>query len=125
MHMVAHGLRDTNACRWTLGLQPCRDIYDFTMEVSTVSNRVANVNPDSKSDGSIRRLVAIVNWNLPLHLHGAAHRTVYAVKDDEQRVAAGLDYFAAVLVDCRTYQVSSERPQPFKRPCVIKPIRRL
>ena len=63
--------------------------------------------------------------NLLLHLHGAAHRSVDAIEHDEQRIAAGLDDPAAMLVDCWVDQVAAESPQPFEGSASSKPIRRL
>ena len=78
-----------------------RHIHRIAMQVGSIGNRVADVDPDAKADGSIGRLVAIVDRNLLLHLHGAAHRAVYAVEHDQQRVAACLDNPAAMLLDRR------------------------
>jgi hypothetical protein len=57
------------------------------MQVSAIGNRVANVDPDAEADGSIGRLLAVKDRDLLLYLHGAAHRPVYAIEHDQQRVA--------------------------------------
>ena len=125
MHMVAHRSRDADTTRRTFGLKPCRDIHRVAMQVGSVGNRVANVDADAKADGSIRRLVAVVDWNLLLHLHGTAHRPVDAVEHDEQGIAAGLDDPAAMLLDRRVDQVAAESAQPSSVPASSNPIRRL
>jgi hypothetical protein len=61
----------------------------------------ANVNPDTKANGAILRLVAIQNWDLLLYLRGAADRPIYAVEDDEQGIATSLDDPATMLLDRR------------------------
>ena len=90
------------------------------MQVSPISNGVSNVDADAKADGSIRRLIAVVDRNLLLHLHGTAHRPVDAVEHDQQGVAAGLDDPAAMLLDRRVDQVAAESTQPFERSCVVQ-----
>ena len=97
LHMVAHCSRDADATRRTFGLKPCRHIHRVAVEVSAIGNRVAEVDPDAEADGPIRRLIAIMDRNLLLHLHGTAHRPVDAVEHDEQGIAAGLDDPAAML----------------------------
>ena len=77
--------------------------------------------PMRKRMRPIRRLVAIMDRHLLLHLHGTAHRPVDAVEHDQQRVAAGLDDPAAVLLDRRVDQVAPERAQPFERPGIVQP----
>ena len=120
MHMIAHRSRDTDAARRTLGLKSCRHIHRIAVHVSAIGNRIANVDPDAEADGSIGRLVAIVDRNLLLHLHGTAHRSVDAVEHDEQGVAAGLDDPAAMLLDRRIDQLSAERTQSLEGSRVIQ-----
>jgi len=69
------------------------------MQVRTIGNCVANVNPDTEADRSVRRLIGIENWNLLLHLHSAPHCTVDAIEHYQQRVAASLNNPAVVLLD--------------------------
>jgi hypothetical protein len=61
------------------------------MQVSSVGNRVAYINPDAKTNGAIRALVVVVEWTPLLHLYGAAHRTIDAIENNKERVAAGLN----------------------------------
>jgi hypothetical protein len=82
------------------------------MQVGSIGNRVANVNPDSKQNSSIWRLVLIIYRHLLLHLDGASHSAIDAVEDDEQGVAASLHDSTAVLADGRVYQVPTQSPQP-------------
>ena len=69
---------------------------------------------------SVRRLVSVVDRNLLLHLHGAAHRPVDAVEHDQQRVAAGLDDPATMLRRSLGRSRCGAMPQPFERPCIIQ-----
>ena len=48
--------------------------------------------------------------DLLLHLHGTAHRPVDAIEHDEQRVAAGIDDPAAVLLDRGVDEAACGRP---------------
>ncbi len=66
-----------------------------------MSDSITNVDADAEADGSISGLLAIVNGNLLLYLHRAAHRSVDAIEHDQQEVAAGLDDPAAMLLDGR------------------------
>ena len=96
------------------------------MQVSSVSNRVTDVDPDAKANGSIRRLISVVDRDLLLHLHSTAHRPVDAVEHDEQGIAASLDDPAAVLLDRWVYQVALRRVRSRSSvPTSSSPIRRL
>jgi hypothetical protein len=99
MHMVTHGSGNANASGRALNLKPCHDIHCLSVQVSSVGNGVANVDPYAKADASIGRLVGIVDRNLLLHFHGTAHGPIDAVKDDEQRISSGLDDPATMLAD--------------------------
>ena len=124
--MVAHGSRDADAARRTFGLKSRRDIHRVPVQVSAIGNRVANVDPDAEADGSIWRLVAVVDRHLLLHLHGAAHRPVDAVEHDEQGIAAGLDDPATMLLDRWVDQVRCGGVRSRSSvPASSNPIRRL
>ena len=119
--MITHRSRDADATRRTFSLKSRRHIHRVPVQISPIGNRVANVDPDAEADGSIRRLISVMDRNLLLHLHGAAHRSVDAVEDNQQRIAPGLDDPAAMLVDRRVYQVAAESPQSFESSNVIQP----
>src|SRR5690349_7598805 len=91
------------------------------MQVSAIGNRIANVNPDTKPDSSVRRLVAIQVGNLLLDLHGTAYSAIDAVEHDEQRIAASLDDAAAVLLNRRVDQIAAHGTQPRQGSSVVKP----
>src|SRR5262249_35092821 len=101
MYMVTHRSRDTDSTRWALRLKPCRHIHSVAVQVRSVGNGITDVDADSKADSLIGRLIPIVDRNLFLDLDGTAHRSVYAVEDDQRGIAAGLDDPAAVFVECR------------------------
>ena len=90
------------------------------MEVSSIGNRIANVDPNAETDGAIRRLAVIVGGSFSLDLHGTAHRTVYAIEHDEKGIAPSLDDPAAVLLYRRVYQVPAQSPQPLERSCIVQ-----
>jgi hypothetical protein len=75
------------------------------MQVSSIFNCVTDVDPNAKTDGTIRWRVAVISRYLLLDVHGATHRPVNAVEYHEQRVAAGLQNPAAVLPDYQIDQV--------------------
>ena len=119
--MITHRSRHADAARRTLGLKPCCHVDHVAVEVSPVGNHVADVDTDPKADGSIRRLLPVVDRNLLLHRHGTAYRAIYAVEHDQQRVATGLDDASAMLTDHRVDHVFAESTQPLKRSNVVKP----
>jgi hypothetical protein len=119
--MVAHRPRNTDSTRRAFSLEPCRHIHGVAMEISPIGNRVSNVDPDAKSDCLARRLIAVVNGNLLLHPHGAAHRSVNAIEHDKQRVAPCLHDPATMLTDRRVYQVFAQLPETLESSLVIQP----
>ena len=73
------------------------------MQVSAVSNRIPQIDPDAEAHGAVKRLIAIVFWDLLFNLYSALHRPVDAVEYNQQEVATRLDDLATVLVNCRIY----------------------
>ena len=71
--MIPDGSRYADSARWTLGFKPRRNIHSIPVQISPISNGVANVDPDPKTDGSIRRLIGVVYGDLLLYVHGASH----------------------------------------------------
>ena len=61
MYMVAHRSRDAYSARWTLGLEPGRDIHAVTMQVRAIGNDIADVDADTKPDVLVGRLIAVVD----------------------------------------------------------------
>ena len=83
MHVIAHGSRDANTTRRTFALKPRHYVHRVAMEVGSLGNHVADIDGDTKADGPIGGLVAIIVGHLPLHFHGTSHRTINAVEHDE------------------------------------------
>ena len=108
MHVIAHRPRNTDTARRTFGLNSCCHIHRVAVQVSSIGNCVANVDPDAKSNSPIGRLVAIVDGDLLLDMNRTAHRPVDAVEDDQQRVATGLNDLPAVLPDGRIDHLSAK-----------------
>ena len=48
------------------------------MEVRSIGNRVAKIDPDAEADASVGRLVGIMDRNLLLYLHGTPYGSVDA-----------------------------------------------
>ena len=123
--MVAHRSRDANSTRWTFRLKSCCHIHGVAVQVSSIGNRVANVDSNAEPDGTIRRLASIMDGNLLLYLHSAAHCPIDAIKHDEKRIAPSLDDPAAVLFYRRVYQVAAQSRSRSSVPASSRPIRRL
>ena len=98
MHMIPNRTRDADTTRWALGLKTGNYVHRISVQVSPVSNCVTNVDADTEAHGPIGRLVTVEHRHPLLHLHGTAHRPVYAVEDNQQGVATCLDDPAAVLL---------------------------
>ena len=83
VHVITHGSRDTDTTRRTFALQPRHDVDRAAMEVGALGDHVADIDGDTKADGPIGGLVAIIVRHLPLYFHGALHGAVNAVEHDE------------------------------------------
>jgi hypothetical protein len=66
--MIPHWAGNADAARWALGLKPCRHVHRIAVQVSSIGNRVAEVDPHTKADCSVRGLFAIQDRHLLLHL---------------------------------------------------------
>ena len=107
--MIAYGTRDTDATRRAFGLEPRSDIHGITVQISPISDGIANVDPNAKSDGSVEWLVTVVDRYLLLHPHGTAHRPIDAIENNEQGIATGLNDLAAVFLYRRVDYVPAKR----------------
>jgi hypothetical protein len=99
MHVVADRSRDTDATGRALRLKPCDHIHRVAVQISAISNRIAEIDADAEPDRPIWELVVVVARHLLLHLETAAHCAVNAVEHNEQGVTAGLDDPPAMLRD--------------------------
>src|SRR5690348_14838578 len=99
--MIANRPCNADATRRTLGLEPRSYIYRFTVEIRAIRDRVTNVDADTKANGPISTLLAIMNGDLLLHVDRTADGAINAIENNEERVATGLDDFAPVFVDRR------------------------
>ena len=123
--MIPHGARDANAPGRTLGLQPGCHVDAIAVKIGAVGDHVGDVDADTKTDAPIRRLVAVMDWHLLLHLDGTAHGAVDAVEYDQQRIAPGLDDPAAMLADRGIDQACRSARSRWIVPASSRPIRRL
>ena len=90
--MVAGTDRETQMLAWrALSLESCSNVNRIAMKVSSIGNRVADVNSNAKSDGAVRKLISVMERDPLLHLHCTTHRTVDAVEHNQQRIAPSLD----------------------------------
>jgi hypothetical protein len=121
LHMVPNWSRNANATGRAFGLDSSRDIHRFTVQISPVGNRVANIDSNAEADGSIGRLITVMYRNPLLYLHGTAHGPINAVEHNQERIAPSLDDPTAMLVDRGVYQVPTQRPKTCESSCVIRP----
>jgi hypothetical protein len=89
-------------------------------DISAIWNYISEVDAEAKADHPIGGLIAIVGGNLPLHVHGAAHRSINAVEHHEQRITPGVDDPTAMLVDGWVNQSAAEHAEPFEGSYVIQ-----
>ena len=118
--MIAHRSRDTDAAGGTLGLDSGRYIHGIAVQVCSIGDRVANVDPNAEPKGTIRWLISVMDRNLLLDLYGTTNCTVDAIEHYEQRIAPSLGDLAAMFVNRRVYQVAAQCPQPLQSSCVIQ-----
>src|SRR5690348_3031790 len=112
MHMVTYGSRDTDSAGRTLGLKPYCHIDRISVQIRSVAYRIAKVDADAEAHSKVRWLIAVVERNLLLDLHSATHRAVDAIKDDQERITAGLYDPAAVLLESWPNHLTSQMADP-------------
>ena len=67
-------------CR-AFSLESRRHIHRITMQVSSIGNRIANVDSDAEADGSVEWLIAVVDRYLLLNpRHNAQPRQCYRTR---------------------------------------------
>ena len=120
MQVIAHGSRDTDTARLAFSLEPRRHVHRIPVEISSICNRIANVNPDTETDRSLRWLISVMDRNLMLNLDSTAHRPVDAIEHDEKGIATSLNDPAAVFIDRRVNYVATKAPQPLERSCIVQ-----
>jgi hypothetical protein len=120
-HVVSNGASDANSTARALRLKPDRDVYNISMQVTSIRDGVADAYAYPKADGSIRRLAAIPNRYLLLNRDCTSHRAINAVEYHEKGIAAGLHDPATMCFYGRVYEISTEDPQSFQGPSIIHP----
>ena len=121
MYMISHRAGDADISWRAFRLKSNDYIYCVPVKVSSIGNRVANIDPDAEADGPVGRLVAITVGHLSLHVHCTAHRSVYAVEDNQQRIAPGLDDFPTMLLYRWVDDLPAERTQSVQSSGVVQP----
>src|SRR4051812_5739428 len=91
VYMVAHSPRYAYSARRTFGLEPGCHIHAISVQIRAIGNHVTDVDANTKSNGLIGRLIAIVDRHLLLHFDCAAHCSIDAIEHDEQRITSGLN----------------------------------
>jgi hypothetical protein len=91
------------------------------MQIGSVGNRIADVDPDPEKDSPIGRLVTVEQGNFLLHSDCEAQSSVDTIKYHQQGVAAGLNNSTAMAVDGWIDNFTAEPVQPFKRFEIIQP----
>ena len=80
VHVVADRPRDTYATGGAFGLESDRHIDRVTVKVSSIRDRIANVDPDPKADSPIMRLINIKAGKILLHFDRKAYRPIDAIE---------------------------------------------
>jgi hypothetical protein len=91
------------------------------VKVSSIRDRIANVDPDPKVDSPIMRLINIKAGKILLHFDCEAYRPIDAVEYHQQGVAAGLNNSAAMPVEGRIDNTAPELAQPVEGLQVVQP----
>ncbi len=120
MHVIPDRSGHTYTPRWALSLKPDRHIDRVTVQISAIRDRIADVDPDPKADGPIRKLVTIKDRNILLHLDRKAYCPIDTVEYHQQGVAAGLNNPAAMSVEGRIDDLAPEFAQPLERLQVVQ-----
>jgi hypothetical protein len=83
MHVVTHRARDANLPGGTYRLEPYGYVYRFAVQVCSVWDGIAYIDPSSEANGALRRLIGVKDWNLLLHLDGTAYGPIDAIEHDK------------------------------------------
>src|SRR5262249_45950913 len=95
------------------------DINDVAVQVGSIGDCIADVEPDAEPDSQTGLLLTFVRGHTFLHRHGGTHRSIDTVEHGEQRVARGLDDPATTSIDRGIDHTIAQPPQPFEGPNVI------
>jgi hypothetical protein len=71
-HLIAHDLADADPAWLGQRFQPCRYIDSVTVDVATVFDDVADIDPDAELDAAIGRHIGVSRRHLALHLDGTS-----------------------------------------------------
>ena len=100
-HLIAHDPADADPARLGQSFQPCRYIDTVTVDIATVFDDVANIDPDAELEAAIGRHIGVSLRHLALHVDGTTHRVDDAGEFDQEPVAGGFADAPAVLFDLR------------------------
>src|SRR5260370_16606092 len=98
------------------GFDPCGDVDAVAVEVVTLDDNVAEIDPDAQFDAVVRPDARVPLGHRLLHCDGAAHRIDDARKFYQHAVAGGLDDATVVLADLRIDDLPAHRLHASKRP---------
>jgi len=110
-HLVAYDPAYANPAGFGQGFEPCRDIDPVAVDIASVSDYIAEIDPHTEFDAAIQRHISVSLGHRALHFDGAAHRVDNAGELDEQPVAGSLDDAATVFLDLGIAQLTSDRLQ--------------
>src|SRR6516162_9577300 len=79
--------------------EPCRDIDPVAIDVASIPDDVADVDPHAELNAAIRRYIGVSLRHLALHFDGTTHRVDDASELEEQSVACRLNDPTAMFLD--------------------------
>ena len=97
--VVTGRARHANAARFSERLKSGRDVDAIAKEVRALYQHVSNMHADAEAHLLIRRLLAILRAERPLHIYGALDRVHDARKLGEHAIPRRVEDAAAMLSD--------------------------
>jgi hypothetical protein len=120
-HLVAYDAIDANPTRLGQTLESRRDVNTIAVDVATVLDDVADINPNTELDAPLLRHSGVAFGHLVLNLDGAAHRVDNTGELNQKPVASRLNNAAAVLLDLGVGKLASKLLKRGESAFLIRP----
>jgi hypothetical protein len=104
-----HAGGDADPTGFGHAFEPGRDVDPIAKDVPVLYDDVPDIDPDAPFDASFGRNVGVAACHAGLHLGRAAQRIDNARKLDQEAVAGGFDYPAAMLGNLAINQIHADR----------------